>query len=109
MSTERGVRMTEDKTSGLKSAFDLAMERMAQRGESMARLSEAQKKAIAETASRTKAKIAEVEILYDKKLAEARAAEDAEKVKKIEDELRAEIAKLRAKEEDEKTRIRAAG
>ncbi|MEI6562740.1 MAG: hypothetical protein WCO42_00375 [bacterium] len=92
--------------SGLKSSFDLAMERLAKRGEGITALTEDQKQAMAEIASRAKAKIAEIEILYEKKVAEARAAGDAEKADKIEGEKRFEIAKQREKEESERNRIR---
>jgi hypothetical protein len=92
--------------SGLKSSFDLAMERMAKRGEKITALTEEQKQAMSEIATRTKAKIAEVEILYGKKAAEARAAGDAGKADKIEEEKRYEIARLREKEESERGRIR---
>jgi len=59
------------------------MERLAKRGEGIATLTEDQKKAMAEIANRTKAKIAEIEILYGKKVAEARAAGDAAKADKM--------------------------
>jgi len=91
---------------GLKSSFDLAMERLAKRGEGIAALSSEQKEAMAEMASRTKAKIAEIEILYGKKIEEARAAGDAEKADKTEEEKRFEIKKLRDREESERARIR---
>ncbi len=94
--------------SGLKSSFDLAMERMAKRGEKITALTEEQKQAMSEITSRTKAKIAEVEILYGKKAAEARAAGDVEKAEKIEEEKRYEIARLREKEEAERSRVRPA-
>ena len=92
--------------TGLKSSFDLAMERMAKRGEGISALTDDQKKAMADISTRIKAKIAEVEILYGKKIAEARAAGDAEKAGKIEEEKRYEIARHREKEESERRRIR---
>ena len=91
---------------GLKSSFDLAMERMAKRGEVISALSEDQKVAMADITSRTKAKIAEIEILYGKKIAEARAAGDAEKAEKIEEEKRFEISRLREREESDRAQIR---
>ncbi|MEI7880045.1 MAG: hypothetical protein WCI95_04130 [bacterium] len=94
--------------SGLKSSFDLAMERMAKRGEKITALTDEQKQAMAEVTTRTKAKIAEIEILYGKKADEARAAGDAGKASKIEEEKRYEIARLREKEESERCRIRPA-
>jgi hypothetical protein len=92
--------------SGLKSSFDLAMARMAKRGEKITALTEEQKQAMSEIATRTKAKIAEVEILYGKKATEARAAGDTGKADKIEEEKRYEISRLREKEESERGRIR---
>ena len=92
---------------GLKSSFDLAMERMAKRGEGIASLSDEQKQTMAEIASRTKAKIAEIEILYGKKIEEARAAGDQEKEAKIASEMRFEIGKLKDREESERAKVRA--
>jgi hypothetical protein len=91
---------------GLKSAFDLAMERLARKGETLSSLTDDQKAALAEVASRSKAKLAEIEILYGKKLAEARAAGDAEKAGKIEEERRLEIARIKEREEAERRQIR---
>lgn len=101
--------MSENK-SGLKSAYDLAMERMAQKdGGGLVKLSPEQKTRIAEVTRKTRAKVAEIEIMYQKRIAEAQAAggDDApEKVRKLEDEQRRDLEKLRAQEEDEKNRIR---
>jgi len=93
-------------TDGLKSSFDLAMERMAKKGEGIAPLSDDQKKAMAEIACRTKAKIAEIEILYGKKIAEALEAGDKDKASKIEEEKRFEINRLREREDSERALIR---
>jgi hypothetical protein len=93
-------------SDGLKSSFDLAMERLARRGEGITPLTPEQKEAMADTATRAKAKVAEVEILYTKKIAEARAAGDAEKADQIEAEKRSEITRIRDREEQERTRIR---
>lgn len=92
--------------TGLKSSFDLAMERLAKRGEGITALTDEQKEAMADIAARMKAKIAEIEILYGKKVAEARAAGDLEKADKIEAEKRHEISRQREKEESERRRIR---
>lgn len=91
---------------GLKSSFDLAMERLARKGEVLSSLTDDQKAALADVAARSKAKIAEVEILYGKKLAEAQAAGDAEKAGKIEEERRLEIARIKEREEAERRKIR---
>ena len=101
--------MAKDKKGELKSTFDLAMERMAQRGEGLARLSDGQKKRLADLSARIRAKIAEVEILFGKTLAAVRESGDAEKISKAEDDMRREIGKLKDKEESEKAKIRAGG
>ena len=98
-------------SDGLKSAYDLAMERLGTKGGDLAVLTEEQKRAIAEIGRKTKARIAELEITFQQRLAKARAGEDAEKAQKeagqIEDELAAAKAKARAEEERERERIRA--
>jgi hypothetical protein len=98
--------MAENDKSGLKSSFDLAMERMNRRGEGIAQLSADQKSRLADLAARTKAKIAEIEIMYGKKLAEGKEGDDAEKRAKIEEEMRREIRKVRDSEESERQKIR---
>ena len=98
--------MANKEESGLKSAFDLAMERMAQRGEGMTELSSEQKTRLAHLSARTKAKIAEIEIMYGKTLAAAQASGDAEKIAQVEGEMRLEIRKLKDAEEAEREKIR---
>jgi hypothetical protein len=95
-----------DETKGLKSAFDLAMERMAKRGEGIAQLTDEQKAALAEISAKAKAKLAEVEILFGKKLAEARAGGDAKKIEAIEADMRTEMARIKDREESERRKIR---
>jgi hypothetical protein len=102
----RRADMTEE--GGLKSAFDLAMERLAGKDGPLARLSQEQKKSIAEIAQKTKAKIAETEILFRDRIAKARAAGDEEKAKQAEEQMTAEINKLRAQEEEQKEKVRRA-
>ena len=101
--------MSDEKKNGLKSAFDLAMERMAQKGGQLVALSDEQKKAIADVAQKAKAKIAETEIMFRQTLAKAREAGDEKKLKEAEQQLTDAIAKLRAREEAEKDRIRTGG
>lgn len=97
--------MTEE-SKGLKSSFDLAMERMARRGEGMSQLTAEQKAALADIGARAKAKLAEVEILYGKKLAEAREGGDAKKIAALESEMRAEMARIKDREESDRRKIR---
>jgi hypothetical protein len=98
--------MSKPSGSGLKSAYDLAMERMASKGEAIVHLTDDQKAAIAEIGRKTQAAIAELEILYAKRIAAAREGQDEEKAGQIEEELRSEIEKRRARAEAEKERIR---
>lgn len=75
------------KEEPLKSAFDLAMDRLrakdrAEGVEQQAPLTDAQKRKIAELRSEAKAKLAELEILHRKNLSEAR---DPEAVAKLEE------------------------
>ena len=92
--------------SGLKSAFDLAMDRMTQRGEGLSSLTGEQKAAMAEIARRAQAKVAEIEISFQPKLEAARAANDAEKADTIEAQMRFEIAKIRERETRDREAVR---
>jgi hypothetical protein len=98
--------MAKDEKSGLKSAFDLAMERMAQRGEGITQLSSDQKKDLADLSAKTKAKLAEIEIMFGKKLAEAKASGDAERIAKVEGEMKTEQARARRQDDEERRKIR---
>jgi hypothetical protein len=101
--------MNEKKEAGLKSALDLAMERLEKKNGKIAALSAEQKKAIAEIDGQTKAKIAEIEILRSKEIAEARAKGDGEELKKLEEQKLFDIGKARSRAESDKDRIRAGG
>lgn len=88
----------------LKSALDLAMERLAQRDGAPVKLTDAQKAALAEVDRKTKAKQAELEILGSDRL--TKAGDDPDKVESVKAEQRAEIEKIKARAEEEKERIR---
>ncbi len=92
--------------SGLKSSFDLAMDRMAKRGDGLSSLTAEQKEAMAEIASRAKAKVAEIEIMFRPKLEAARAADDAEKLATLEGQQRFEIGKIRERETLDREAVR---
>jgi len=96
--------MAENEKSALKSSFDLAMERLAQREGAGKSLSAEQKKALADVDQKARAGVAELEIMLNSRL--AAAGEDLEKVEKIKSVHQAEIAKIRAKAEEEKERLR---
>jgi hypothetical protein len=83
--------------SGMKSAYDLAMERLG--GESQ-ELTARQKDAIAEISSKAKAKIAETEIMFDQQLS---SETDPAKAGLIQQTRQQQIAKIKqAAEEDKK-------
>lgn len=88
----------------LKSSFDLAMERLAQRDGKVTALSAEQKRAIAEVDRKTKAKIAELEIMGQNHL--AKAPDNPEETEKIRTGQRAEMEKIRSRAEEEKEHIR---
>lgn len=100
--------MGDEKKEGLKSAFDLAMDRLAQKGGALVTLTPEQKTQIAEVGQRAQAKIAEVEILFQKRIADARGSggEVQEKVRELEANQAHEIAKIRERTEAEKQKIR---
>ena len=91
--------MIEKKEAGLKSALDLAMERLEKKNGKIAALSTEQ----------MKAKVAEIEILRNKELAEARAKGDPEEIRKLEEQKLFDIGKVRSQAESEKERVRGNG
>ena len=100
--------MSADK-SGLKSAWDLAAERLERQSGKAAPLTPEQKKALAEVDSRARAKIAETEIMMQQRLAETRAGGDAEKLQQVEEQRRTDLDRIRRRAEADKERIRQGG
>ena len=88
----------------LKSSWELALARTG--GQSDKKLTDKQKTALAELDRVYTAKIAERELDLKPKIAAANAKGDAEAVQKLEEILRSEVAKLRAKLDDEKEKVR---
>ena len=88
----------------LKSAWELAQERTG--GKSAAKLTNQQKAKLAELDRVYTAKIAERELELKPKIGAANAAGKPEDAQKLDDILRNEIAKFRAKLEDEKEKVR---
>ena len=89
----------------LKSSWELALERTG--GKSTTKLTNEQKAKLAEIDKIYTAKIAERELELKPKIAAANAGDKPDDARKLEETLRAEIAKLRAKLEDEKEKVRA--
>ncbi|WP_372809156.1 hypothetical protein [Pontiella sp.] len=86
--------------SGMKSAYELAMERL---GGKANPLTNAQKAAIAEIDSKMKAKVAETEIMFDQQLA---SETDPAKAGFIQQTKQNTIAKIRQDAEDQKESVR---
>ena len=97
--------MTEEKKGGMKSALELAMEKIDD-GKAPAALSDEQKEKIAEIERTAAAGIAEVEIMTGQRLGEARAAGDVEGASRLEEEKNLQTARIREKAEREKAKIR---
>src|SRR5689334_20086534 len=89
----------------MKSSYELAMERLNKTTPSV-KLTDAQKKELAELDSRYAAKIAERELALKDEIARLSAAGDFEKVEAMEKQLVAERKTLQADLEDKKEKIR---
>jgi hypothetical protein len=88
----------------IKSAYELALERMG--GQPGKKLTADQKAQLAELDRVYTAKIAECELDLKPKIAAAQANGDSDAARKLEETMRAEIAKLRNRLEAEKERVR---
>ena len=86
----------------MKSAYELAMERM---GGSDQSLSDEQKKAISEIDAKYKAKIAEKKIFLEKSISEAMQSGAEETVQKLRQQVAEEITSLENKAERKKESI----
>lgn len=92
----------------MKSAYELAMERLNKTSPTV-KLSEKQKKDIAELDSKYQAKIAEREIGLKSEIAKAAVQGDFESLEKLEQQLAAERKKLQAELEEKKEQVRQRG
>jgi len=93
----------------MKSAYELAMERLnasEPKTEKTTKLTAEQKKQLADIDTRYKAKLAEREIFLKQQIAAAQAADQAEELDKLREELRRERTRLAEDCEDEKNRVR---
>ena len=91
----------------MKSAYELAMERLATK-EPVRKLTEAQKKALAEIDSTYQARIAERETFLGAKIAAARMAGGAEEVEILREELARDLRGIREEWEQKKEKARNA-
>jgi hypothetical protein len=90
----------------MKTSYELAMERLNKSGPSI-KLSEAQKKELAELDARYAAKIAEREIALNGEV--AKAAADFEKEESLREQLATDRKKLQAELEEKKEQVRQRG
>ncbi|HWL53981.1 MAG TPA: hypothetical protein VNQ90_16185 [Chthoniobacteraceae bacterium] len=89
----------------MKSAYELAMERLEKEAPSVA-LTDEQKAAIAEIDSRAKAGAAERELFLGEQIAKARAAGQTGEAAAIEKQLASELRRIEADAEEKKERVR---
>jgi hypothetical protein len=91
----------------MKSAYELAMERLAKSDPNAGKpLTAEQKSRLAEIDRVYRGKLAEREIFLKKQLDEAMAAQNAEEIAKIQQQISGEKARLEEEREDEKERVR---
>jgi hypothetical protein len=89
----------------MKSAYELAMERLEKTQPSIA-LSEAQKKQLADVDSTYRAKIAERELVLRDEIRKAQTTGNLEDAEKLEKQLTSQIARLREDCETKKEKLR---
>jgi len=92
----------------MKSAYELAMERLAKSDPSSAPLTAEKKARLAEIDRVYQGKVAEREIFLKQKLQSALGARNLDEADKIRQEIAGEKARLEAEREDEKERVRRA-
>ncbi len=90
----------------MKSAYELAMERLETQAPSVA-LNDAQKEAIAAIEAKCKAEIASKELLLQPEIAKALAAGNPEEAAQVRRQLADEIRRLEEKRDREKDKVRS--
>ena len=90
----------------MKSAYELAMERL-QKGQPIISLTDEQKKQLAEIDSTFKARIAEKELFLKGEIQKAQAAGKFEEIESLEKQLASEIRRLQEDCETKKEKLRA--
>jgi hypothetical protein len=98
--------VSRSKSKRVKSAYELAMERLEKDKPTIA-LANEQKEQLADVDSTYKAKIAERELFLRDEIRKAQAAGNFEEVEKLEKQLSSEIARLREDCERKKEKLRA--
>jgi len=90
----------------MKSAYELAMERLEKKAPTVA-LTDEQKQQIAEIDSTFKARIAEKELFLKDKIGKAQSAGNAEEVESLQKQMAIEIRRLHEDAETKKEKLRA--
>jgi len=91
----------------MKTAYELAMERLSKASPTV-KLTDAQKKEIAELESKCAARLAERELFLKGEMAKAIDKGDAEAIEQLEKQLVSERKSIRAEFEEKKEKVRAA-
>ena len=89
----------------MKSAYELAMERLGDKGAS--NLNDEQKKQLGEIDEKFRAKIAEREVFLNGLIAEAQAQANYQEIQQLNEQLTRETAKFRDQCESEKEKLRS--
>jgi hypothetical protein len=90
----------------MKSAYELAMERLEKKAPSVA-LTDEQKERIAEIDSTFKARIAEKELFLKDRIGKAQSAGNAEEAESLQKQMAIDIRRLREDAETKKEKLRA--
>ncbi len=98
-------RLPEECKKAMKSAYELAMERLQKESPSLS-LTEEQKKKLAEIDSRYRAKIAERELFLKEQIRKAQAEGKLEDVESLQKQLASEVRRLREECEAKKEKLR---
>jgi hypothetical protein len=100
------ARADQERKATMKSAYELAMERLEKASPSIS-LTDNQKKEIAEVESVYRAKIAEKEVFLKDQIRQAQIAGNLEEVQSLEKQLASEIRRLQEEGEAKKEKLRA--
>ena len=98
--------MKEKEEGGMKSALELAMEKVDRQGGKRRVLTDDQKQRLQEVGKELAAGVAEVEIMARQRMTEAGAAGNVERLQELEDQTARETARLRREAERKKRAIR---
>jgi hypothetical protein len=99
-------RLLQECKNAMKSAYELAMERLQKESPSLT-LTDEQKKELAEVDSKYRAKIAEKELFLKEQIAKAQAEGKFDDVESLQKQLASEIRRLQDECETKKEKLRA--